>query len=338
MHSHEHAGFFGAVILHSLEELLTVLPFLFLAYLFMEFLEHRAGERMENAVRRAGRIGPLWGSLLGIVPQCGFSAAASGLYSGGVITLGTLLAVFLSTSDEMLPLMIGQVSPLRILKILGVKVLIALIAGFAVDGVIRLLHKKKEHHHDHEHHHEHNHEHDHEHHHEHHHEHDHEHHHEHHHDHEHEHRGAFAIREMCESDGCKCERGIWLSSLYHTAKTGGFLLAVVLLLNLAVFFIGEDGLAGALTAVPFLSHLLCSLVGLIPNCAASVVITELYLEGIISAGCMLSGLLVSAGIGLLLLFRVSRKKRDAFIVLGLLFAIGLLSGILVDVSGLGALL
>ena len=95
MHNHEHAGFFGAVILHSLEELLSVLPFLFLAYLFMEFLEHKAGERMENAVRRAGRIGPLWGSLLGIVPQCGFSAAASGLYSGGVITLGTIRAAVL---------------------------------------------------------------------------------------------------------------------------------------------------------------------------------------------------------------------------------------------------
>ncbi len=327
---HEHSGFFDTVILHSLEEFISVLPFLFLAYLFMEFLEHKAGERMENAVRRAGRVGPLWGSLLGIVPQCGFSAAAAGLYSGGVVTLGTLLAIFLSTSDEMLPLMIGQENPLTILKILAVKVLIALIAGFAVDGALRLLHGKKvqedKHHHEHEH----------EHHHEHHHE--HEHNHEHHDEHDHEHRNAFAIREMCESDGCKCERGIWVSSLFHTLKTGGFVLGVVLLLNLAVYFIGEDSLASALTSLPFLSHLVSSLIGLIPNCAASVVITELYLEGIISAGCMLSGLLVSAGIGLLILFRVSRKKRDCFIALGLLFAVGLLSGILVDLTGLGALL
>ena len=316
--THEHIGFFEAVILHSLEEFLSVLPFLFLAYLFMEFLEHKAGERMEGAVRRAGRVGPLWGSFLGIVPQCGFSAASAGLYSGGVITMGTLISVFLSTSDEMLPLMIGQAKPLTILKILALKVFIAVIAGFSVDAVLRLLAGKKHTHHGHDH--------------------------PDHHDHEnedghchgHEHRGAFAIREMCESDGCKCERGIWLSSLFHTLKTGSFLLGVVLLLNLAVYFIGEDALGTALTALPFLSHLLSSLIGLIPNCAASVVITELYLEGIISAGCMLSGLLVSAGIGLLLLFRINKNKKEAFTVLGLLFAIGLFAGILVDILGVGA--
>lgn len=321
--AHEHVGFFDTVLLHSLEEFLSILPFLFLAYLFMEFLEHKAGHRMENAVRRAGRVGPLWGSLLGIVPQCGFSAAASGLYSGRVITLGTLLAVFLSTSDEMLPLMIGQAKPLTILKILAVKAVIAVIAGFAVDAVLRLLAKKKQGHHDHDH--------------EHHHEHGH-HDHDHHHDHEHKHNGAFEIHELCESEGCRCERGIFVSSLFHTLKTGGFLLAVILLLNLSVYFIGEDTLASALTAVPFLSHLLSALVGLIPNCAASVVITELFLEGLISAGSMLSGLLVSAGIGLLLLFRVNRNKKECFIVLGLLFGIGLVSGILVDLCGLGALL
>ena len=330
---HEHTGFFDSVVVHALEELVAILPFLFLTYLFMEFLEHRAGKRMENAVRRAGRVGPLWGSLLGIVPQCGFSAAAAGLYSGRVITLGTLLAVFLSTSDEMLPLMIGQENPLSIFKILGVKVVLAIIAGFSVDAVLRIRAKKqKEEHHEehthHEHHHDHNH-HDHNHH-------EHEHHeHEHH---EHEHRDAFAIAELCESEGCRCERGVWLSTLFHTLKTGGFLLALILLLNLLMFFIGEEALSHALTGVPFLSHTLSALVGLIPNCAASVVITELYLEGLISAGCMLSGLLVSAGLGLLLLFRLNRSTKECLLILTLLFGIGLLSGILIDVTGLGALL
>ena len=323
-HTHEHSGFAASVLLHSLEEFLGILPFLFLTYLLMEFLEHKAEKKMENAIRRAGKVGPLWGSLLGILPQCGFSAAASGLYAGGVISIGTLLAVFLSTSDEMLPLMIGQVHPLVIVKTLALKFVIAMAAGFVIDAFARLIFKKRkpslsEHKHEHEH--EHKHEHGHE------------------HGHEHKHNHAFEIHELCERDDCKCEKGKWwLSALIHTGKTCAFLIVVILLLNTAVYFIGEEHLVEHFTKLPVLGHFAAALIGLIPNCAGSVVITKLYLNGMITAGCMFSGLLVSAGIGVLLLFRMHKSKKKCFAILGLLYGIGVICGMLIDFCGIASLL
>lgn len=282
------------VLLDSLIDFGKLLPFLFLTYLLMEFLEHRAGEGMENAIRRAGRVGPLFGGLLGVVPQCGFSAAASGLYAGRVISLGTLIAVYLSTSDEMLPILIAEgASPLLIVKLLATKLLIGAAAGFIIDAVVRLLHR--------------------------------------------EHTDE-PIHELCENAHCHCERGILRSALHHTLTIGAFLLLVMVLLNTAIFFLGEDRLAAVFSTVPVVGHLLAALVGLIPNCASSVLITKLYLEGVISAGCMLSGLLVGSGVGLLVLFRVSRKKKEALFVLVLLFLIGAASGMLLDLFGIGKIL
>lgn len=288
-------AFLEEVLLDSLIDFGKLLPFLFLTYLLMEFLEHRTGGGMENAIRRAGKVGPLFGGLLGVVPQCGFSAAASGLYAGRVISLGTLIAVYLSTSDEMLPILIAEgAGATLILKILGVKLLIGILAGFAIDLSLRLFAKKKQ---------------------------------------EEEH-----IHELCEHEGCHCEEGILRSALHHTLHIAIFLLLITLLLNTAVFFLGQERLASVFSTVPVLGHFLAALMGLIPNCASSVLITKLYLEGVLSAGCMLSGLLVGTGVGLLVLFRVSRKKRDALFVLLLLFLIGTLTGILLDLFNIGAFL
>ena len=287
-------AFLEEVLLDSLIDFGKLLPFLFLTYLLMEFLEHRAGEKMENAIRRAGRVGPLFGGILGVLPQCGFSAAASGLYAGRVISLGTLIAVYLSTSDEMLPILIAEGADASlILKLLLIKLLVGMIAGFLVDLCLRLFQKKEEGEH---------------------------------------------IHELCEHEGCHCEKGIFRSALHHTLSIGLFLLAVMLLLNTAVFFLGEARIASVFSSVPVLGHFLSALVGLIPNCASSVLITKLYLEGMLSAGCMLSGLFVGTGVGLLVLFRVASKKRDAFFVLLLLFFIGAVSGMLLDLCGIGAIL
>lgn len=288
-------AFLEEVLLDSVIDFGKLLPFLFLTYLLMEFLEHHTGERMENAIRRAGNVGPLFGGLLGILPQCGFSAAASGLYAGRVISLGTLIAVYLSTSDEMLPILIAEGAQIGlILKLLFIKFAIGMIAGFAIDLCIRLFVKKDE---------------------------------------EHEH-----IHELCEHEGCHCEDGILRSSLHHTLHIGLFLLLVMLILNTGIFFLGEERLALVFSGVPVVGHLLAALVGLIPNCASSVLITKLYLEGVLSAGCMLSGLLVGSGVGLLVLFRVSRHKKTALSVLLLLYAIGVIAGILLDLCGIGAIL
>ncbi len=298
-------AFLHEVILHPLLDFIKLLPFLFLTYLLMEFLEHKAGEKMERAVTRAGKVGPLFGGLLGLLPQCGFSAAASGLYAGRVITLGTLIAVFLATSDEMIPIMLAeQASPLLILKMLGIKLVIGVAVGFLVDAVYRRRHTHK-----HEHHHE---------------------------EDEHSHGELHA---MCESEGCSCgSRSIWLSALIHTLKVGGFLLAVIVALQAAVFFIGEDSLRLLFTRLPVVGPLVAALIGLVPNCASSILITNLFLEGMISAGSLLAGLLTGAGFGLVILFRTNKNRREDLGILILLYAVGAVLGILADLLNLGAIL
>ncbi len=279
---------------HSLIESLKLIPFLFLTYLFMEFLEHKAGDRTEKFIKRSGRFGPVVGSLLGAVPQCGFSAAAAGLYSGRLITVGTLLAIFLSTSDEMLPMLIsGNAGAVKILKILGIKVVVGALVGFIADLILSLTVKEKKHVH---------------------------------------------IGEMCEDEHCHCEKGILRGAISHTLKISIFVFAISFALHAAMHLIGEDNIAAFIMSKPLLSNVLAGIIGLIPNCAASVAITTLYLDGLISAGAMLSGLLVSAGVGVLVLFRVNDKLKNNLFILLTLFIVGVLSGILVDVTGLSGIL
>lgn len=277
--------FLHDVLWHSAEEFLKLIPFLFLAYLLMELLEHKKGDRMTRLVSRSGKVGPLFGGLLGILPQCSFSAAASGLYAGRVITLGTLIAVYLATSDEMLPVLLASgASPLLAVKLLAVKLVVGVLCGFAVDLVLRAMHKESHPH----------------------------------------------IHEMCEEAGCGCEGGVLRSAWRHTWRIGLFLLAVLLALNTAVFFIGEENLAHLFSSLPVVGHMLSALVGLIPNCAASVLLTKLYLEGVLSAGCMMAGLLSGSGMGLLVLFRANKNKKECLGILLLLFALGTFFGLLTD--------
>ena len=317
------------LIEHTLHDTLNILPFLFLSYLLMEWLEHRAGARAAHVLQRSGKVGPLLGGALGLLPQCGFSASAAGLYAGRVISAGTLLAIFLSTSDEMLPILISHRVPGgRIAAILGLKVAIAVIAGTLVDlAWRRLRHGKIDAHEHHEHHHEHTHEHEHEH--------EHEHGHNHHHHHDHGEHPQTAIHEFCESEGCHCEQGILRSAIKHTLKVFLYILIITFLFTWLIESVGEETLGSWLSSFPVLGQMLAGLIGLIPNCAASVVITQLYLEGVISTGCMMAGLLVGAGIGVMVLFRVNhRHMKKNFAILALLYVTGVLAGILIDVCGL----
>lgn len=294
-------------LLHALEhsalEALTLIPFLYLTYLCMELLERRAGEKTERIISRAGKAGPVLGALLGVVPQCGFSAAGAGLYAARLVSTGTLVAIFLSTSDEMLPLLISAGVPLpKTLTILGIKVAFACIAGFAIDAVAHLTRKGKcDDGHDHDH--------------------------------------GEHIGELCRSGHCDCDhRPMWLAALIHTAQIAVTVFAVSTVLHLAVELIGQASLGALMGRIPLLGCVLAALIGLIPNCASSVAITTLYLGGVISVGTMLSGLLVGAGTGLLVLCRVNRPIRDTLRVVALLLAIGIAVGVLVDLTGLGALL
>lgn len=345
----------GYVLLDTILEFIPVIAVLFLSYLLMEWMEHRMGERAERAIAKAGPFAPAAGALLGCVPQCGFSAAAAGLYAGRVITLGTLYAVFFATSDEMLPIMLsaafsGKFAPWSILRVIGGKLVIGTLVGMLVDLVLRLfrLATKRWHHgeepengashghvHAHRHHHTHSHEdaqvpdaavdaahiHASE---------------EHSHDHEHHHEVG-QIHELCERTGCHCEDGILKSALRHTVHIGVFLLIFSLLLNLLFHFIGDDALKTFLSGRGVLTCFLASLVGLIPSCAASIAVTELYLAGAISLGSLYAGLLTGAGVGVLILCRLNRPVRQTVFIVLALYLMGALVGLLIDGLSLGFL-
>ena len=274
-------------VMDSFIDSIKLLPFLFLTYLAMEYLEHKAGQRMQESIRSAGAGGPAIGSVLGVFPQCGFSTVASNLYAGRIITMGTLLAVFLSTSDEMLPIMISEnVGAAVILKILAVKVAVALAAGFAVD---LLLGKKQR---------------------------------------------QMQIGHLCEQHHCHCENGIWKSALHHTVEIFLYIMVLSFTLNLLIGWIGEDAISSLFLNRPVVGELLAALVGMIPNCASSVAITQLYLNGVLSAGAMISGLLAGSGVGLLVLFRVNDDQKENIRILALLYGVGVAGGIVVNWLGI----
>lgn len=278
------------VFLHAIEDNIRIIPFLFVTYCIMEYMEQVMEEKSQGAVKYSGKMGPLFGGILGIIPQCGFSAAAASFYSGGVITLGTLLAIFLSTSDEMLPIFISEAVPAgTIVKILAAKALIGVAAGFFVDFALKRIGKG--------------------------------------------HVVQKHIHDLCEQEHCHCEEeeaSIWKSAFVHTIKVFLFIFGVSVLLNLVLECGGENALEWFANNNTFIGSFLTGIVGLVPNCAVSVIITQLYLKGLISTGAMMSGLLVGAGVGVLVLFRTNRPETQNVKITGILFAIGVTAGLLID--------
>lgn len=286
----ESLGVFGEfldeVIIHAILETLTLVPFLFIAYLLMEFIEHKAGDKAKSVMEKAGKLGPLVGGALGVLPQCGFSAAAANLYTGRVISIGTLVAVFLSTSDEMLPILIaGNVDGTALLSIIIYKVVVAVIAGFAVDVAFRIICRRQD---------------------------------------------DVAIHDMCEDEGCHCEDGILRSALKHTASVTLSCFIIIVALNALLFFVPTEAIAAIIPDIPVVSHLICAIVGLIPNCAASVALSQLALKGVITAGEMLAGLFAGAGVGVLILFKMNKNIKENFIILGIVVAFGAVFGAVAD--------
>ena len=354
------------ILLDAGKDTLSLVPFLLVTYLALETLENVAGDRVNGAIKRAGAAGPVVGSLLGMVPQCGFSAMAATLYAGRVVTLGTLVAVFLSTSDEMLPLLLAEQVPVQTMAmLLASKALIALVTGFIVDAAIRGLRRnarahaairrtvlgtaanpahvncahddhtggdiidevaeagvsadhiyelcerdhcgcdedEDEHGHDHSHDHGHADE------------------HEHHHDHSHSHEGAPIL-------------SIIRSAISHTLQVSVFIFLVTLILVAVLETFGESAIEQFLRGNETLAVLGSALVGLIPNCSASVVITQLYLEGALQLAPMLAGTLISAGVGYLVLFRTNRSARENAVFLVMMYVIGAGWGLILSAFGL----
>jgi len=272
------------IILDTLIDGAKLLPFLYLTYLAMEYIENKMSDRSVELIRRSGRLSTVIGALLGAVPQCGFSAATASLYAGRVITRGTLIAVFLSTSDEMLPILISSKAPVGlILKIIGFKIVIGMAVGLAIDAVSYRRRSRED----------------------------------------------IDIHGLCENCGCEDE-SIFKSALVHTVQIFLFILAVTFVLNIAVEFGGEDLLRSLVLNRPVAGELIAGLIGLIPNCASSVVITQLYLEGGMSFGAMMAGLLTGSGVGILVLFRTNRNRKDNLATLGLLYAFGVVFGVILE--------
>lgn len=277
-------------ILDSLIDTVKLIPFLLITYIIMEFIEHKTSHKTKDAIKKSGHFGPLIGGILGVVPQCGFSAAASSLYSARIITLGTLIAVFLSTSDEMLPILISEAVDVRIiLSILGIKLVIAVIVGFIIDLFFRKKFESSE--------------------------------------------DEPEIKDLCEHEHCHCEHGIFKSALKHTINITLYIFIISLVLNIIIYFIGENNLAHILNSTPIIGPIIASLVGLIPNCASSVIITQLYLSKVLNFATMIAGLLVNTGVGLLILFRTNKDLKENIKITVLLFAIGVIFGIIFDLIG-----
>ncbi len=281
-------------VIDALIDTAKLIPFLFVTYLAMEALERHTSDRAARLITEVGRFGPLAGAAVGIVPQCGFSAAAASLYSGGLISIGTLLSVFLSTSDEMLPIFLSERVALPvILKVLLSKMVIGALSGFAVDFLLRFTRyrSKTEKH----------------------------------------------VRDLCDEEHCgyeKEEGSIVRSALIHTLHIALFVFVITMALTIAVEGLGEDRVAGFLGGSPIAGTFLAAAFGLIPNCASSVLVTQLYLDGLLGAGQMMAGLLVGAGVGLLVLFRTNhRHLRENIKVTALLYVVGVFWGLIISLTG-----
>lgn len=281
------------ILLDTLIDTAKLIPFLFLTYLLMEWIEKKGAQSMKRTISNVNKAGPLIGGLIGVVPQCGFSTAAANLYSGRVITLGTMIAVFFSTSDEMLPILIGelgqsagsQITILSIVKILVVKVVIAIISGYIVQLFLHIFKKKNE---------------------------------------------RVKIHQVCEEEHCHCERGVFLSALRHTGIILAYIFVISLALNVLIEVVDPERLKVFFTSIPVVGQLIAAVFGLIPNCATSIVITELYISGIISPGIMMSGLLVNAGVGLVVLFRLNKKPTQNLLIIISMVILGTIWGTLLD--------
>lgn len=270
------------IIIDTLIDTLKLVPFLFIAFLLIELFEHKFSKKSIKVVESSGKYGPILGSILGIIPQCGFSVMATNLYVTRLITLGTLISIYLSTSDEMLPILISEKTEFSlIIKILLIKLFIGMLAGFIIDKIFKVKKEKKNY-------------------------------------------------DICEEEHCHCKESIIISSLKHTLNIVIFILLINFILNICFNYLGQDYLSKILLKDSFFGPFISSLIGLIPNCGASVMLTELYINNAINFGSLISGLLTGSGIAIMILFKTNKHFLENLKIVGILYIIGVLSGIIIE--------
>lgn len=271
------------IILDTLIDGVKLLPFLFITFLLMELIEHKFGDKLNNKLSKVNKFGPILGGILGILPQCGISASATNFYITRVITYGTLISVYLSTSDEMLPILISEkADPILIIKLLLIKLICGIFFGFLIDLIFR-----KKNHED--------------------------------------------IKDFCDIEDCDCEHGILKSSIIHTIKTFIYLIVISFILNIILHYFGESFLENILMKNNPFAIVITAIIGLIPNCSTSILLTELYLKDLISVGKLIGGLLVNSGVGLLILIRYNKNSKENIKTIIILLLIGIIVGFIFDI-------
>ena len=270
-------------IKHSFVDTIKILPFLFIAFFIIELIEHKINNKSKKAISKSGKFGPIIGSLLGLIPQCGFSVVATNLYVTRIISLGTLISIYLSTSDEMLIILLTKNAGFQtIFPLLLTKFLIGMTSGFVIDFLLRNKEKKQE------------------------------------------------SYNICEDEHCGCEHeeNLLKSSVIHTLKTFIFILIATFIITLIFEYFGEEYLSRMLLKDTLISPFITSLIGLIPNCASSVILTELYLSNSINFASIISGLLTGSGVAILVLFKSNKDYKENITILGLIYSIGVITGII----------
>lgn len=275
------------IILDTLIDTLKLIPFLFITFLIIEVIEHKLNNK--NIISKSKKYGPLIGSFLGAIPQCGFSVMATNLYITRIITLGTLISIYLSTSDEMLPILISEnINITTIIVIILIKVIFAIIYGIIIDLILSKKQRKQE-------------------------------------------KENYSI---CDEEHCHCEKGIFIPALKHTLNITIFIMIITFIINIIFSFVGEDILSKILLKNSIFSPFITSLIGLIPNCASSVMLTELYINNAINVSSLISGLLTGSGAALLILFKSNKNIKENIKILFILYILGVLSGIILEIFGI----
>ena len=272
------------MLAETLIDNIKIFPFLFVTYLFLEYLERKTSDKTTAAIQKATKAGPLAGAVLGVLPQCGFSVVAANLFAARVITMGTLIAIFLSTSDELLPILISYEAPLSLIAVIvGYKAVCGMIFGYLIDFTLQKKHNLPK----------------------------------------------PDIETLCQNEHCHCEENepLWKPALYHSVRITLFILAVSLILNFLLQFCGNSANLTQILQYPLLGEMFSALIGLIPNCSASVILTQMYILNYIDFSTMMSGSLVSGGVGLLVLFRVNRPLKQNIKIIALLYICGLIGGL-----------
>lgn len=273
------------IILDTIIDCLKIIPFLFIAFLILEYLEHNISNKSINMAKKAGKYGPIIGSILGAIPQCGFSVAATNLYATKIITRGTIIAIFLSTSDEMIPVLLSQnIEIKKILLILGIKIIIGIIIGLLVDIIFKKDISSEN-----------------------------------------------TIDKLCEETHCDCNHNPILSSVKHTISITGFIFIFSLILNIIVEYFGHTYIEKVLSYNNFIGPIISSLVGLIPNCASSIIISEMYAKGIVNISSLIAGLLTNSGLGILVLFKTNKDIKDNLLILSIIYIVGVLVGVISNI-------